>query len=197
MITRVFSIHITVICITSLALFGCSGESARKAASKVTGKTVETVKGVFTGVSEGVDEGRKQTVGTDGAIVLSTPQEMADKVDVSIYRLSETTSGNAEVTLALSNLLDQPVRISGLAHGHNMVMLDADSFAIALISRERDVTIPPKAKERATFVFNSPASKCKTFRLFGREVALPAVTVPPPATSSPADTVATETPPGS
>lgn len=174
MFIRISPVQLIVILASALMLLGCSGEKTRKTTSKVTGKTVENIKGMLTGVVDGVEEGRKQTIGLDGALVVTTKEDLAGKVGISVYRLEDNPSGNAMLTFALSNQLDVPVRVSGLAQGHNMVMLDPEGFAITLVSRERDITIPPRAKERAAFIFGAPASQCKTFRLFGEEVALPA-----------------------
>lgn len=163
----------------ALLLTGCpSGNTTKKAVGTVTRKTVETAKGVFSGIAEGVDEGRKQTTGVDGASVVTTFAEMQERVGCEILGIEDdTTRGVVIVTLGLANETDAPIRVSGLASSDQVMLLDKSGYVTRIRRAPSEVTIPAKAKEKAQLEFNGKAADFVTLRLLGGEVSLPGASV--------------------
>ncbi|MDF9826723.1 hypothetical protein M2103_001601 [Ereboglobus sp. PH5-5] len=157
-----------------LALTGCpSGNSTKKVVGTVTKKTVETAKGVFSGISEGIDEGRKQTTGVDGASVATTFAEMQGKVSFEILSVEDDeTRGAVIVTLGLANETDAPIRVSGLAASDQVMLLDKSGYVARVQRAPTNVTIPAMAKEKARLEFTGKAADFATLRLLGGEVSL-------------------------
>ena len=157
-----------------LALTGCpSGDSTKKAVGTVTRKTVETAKGVFSGVAEGIDEGRKQTTGVDGASVVTTFAEMQDKVRCEILGIEENAENDmVMITLGLANDTDAPIRVSGLGASDQVMLLDKSGYVGRVRRAPMDVTIPAKAKEKAVLVFNGKVKDFVTLRIIGGEISL-------------------------
>jgi len=154
-------------------LSSCScGDTARSVASTLTEKTVETAKGAAAGVTSGIEEGRKGTVGLDGAQVLTSWSDMKGKASVEILSVKGDETGTVEVTLGVSNSTDQPIRLTGLT-GQSVMLLDKDGYISRLERGPLELTVPQHAKDKAALVFKGKAADFVTLRLLGGELAMP------------------------
>lgn len=162
--------------LATLCLFmGCDGDTAREAASGATRATVEAVKGTAAGVAEGAKEGRQAHVGPDGVMILTTHEQLADRVNLTIRSVAPAGESGTAVELAFENTGDQPVRLIDLEEKHAMLLLDAEGFIVERSGDQPDeVTIPPHAKVRETFRFAGDAATARTLRLWGEDYSLPA-----------------------
>jgi len=147
----------------------CSGENVKKATSTVVGKTVESTKGVASGVTEGIEEGRKAGSSVDGAMVVSTIEELNASGGVSVYAVV-SVEGGSEVVVAFENKADTPMRITGL----EVMALDSEGFVKRTSTPAGELTIPSKAKDRASFRFDLPAEDVGGVRVWGQEMTVPA-----------------------
>ena len=92
------------------------------------------------GVAEGLDQGRKAGESVDGAVIVSSAQELSGKGTVVVHAVTEAT-----IVLAAENTSDRPVRLTKL----NFVGLDREGFATKLTGPV-EVTVAPHAKEKIT-----------------------------------------------
>ncbi|HNH47698.1 MAG TPA: hypothetical protein PKY30_11700, partial [Myxococcota bacterium] len=68
-----------------LLLFVCVLGGCKDITSTIVGGTIGTSKEIVTGVKEGVEEGRKQGESLDGAVIVTTPDELRANGAVSVY----------------------------------------------------------------------------------------------------------------
>lgn len=153
--------------VPALALgVGCQGSQAKQATATVVGKVVELGKGTTAGVAEGLSEGREAGDSVDGARVVNTWEELTEDGDVVVHRV-EHKEGRTTVTLAVANRGDVPLRVAEL----RVLALDEDGFALKPTSASlHAVTVPPKARERITVVFDAPAGKLKAVRVYDHDL---------------------------
>ena len=173
-------LYFTVVC-SLLALPGCGGcqRSTKDTAKDVTKATVETSKEILSGMSEGIDEGRKSTEGLDGAVVISTHDKIEEYLDVSVLEVKAPKepkdNKTVEVVLAIANKHTKPVRLANLQRKGSLVLLDSAGFATHLrggSSNENEITILPGLKERFKYVFDGDAKAVKSLRLYGHDYDL-------------------------
>ncbi|MEJ1096766.1 MULTISPECIES: hypothetical protein [unclassified Pseudoxanthomonas] len=150
-----------------MIIAGCSGEDAEKTTSGAVSKAVELAKGAMTGVSKGVEEGRKASSSADGALLVSTGNELKSALDGEVLRTGQATDGSSvEVTLGFSNPADVPVRVTGLIAGRHMTALDKDGYACETLSAAEEFTVPAKAKLKVEMVFDCGDKSIAMVRLF-------------------------------
>jgi hypothetical protein len=174
---------LTCVCGVALLLgsFGCGGcidFSAKDAAKSVTESTVGTLKDVGAGVNEGFDEGRKGTVGPDGALIITTKDEVAKYLELAILSAKpiSTEADGVDIVLSVTNKYDQPIRMANLMRKGSLVLLDKDGFATHLqdsSSNEDSITVLPGLKEKFTYRFNGKADEIVTIKIYGHDYELP------------------------
>lgn len=170
---------LAVLCLFALA---CSGEFFKSCTSTVVGKTVETTKEVTSGVAEGIEEGRKSGSSIDGAILVSTLDELNTHGGVQVVAIEGTGASSCRVVLGVENREATPLRLTGL----QVRALDKQGFAVEPMGGAiGEVTVPPRAKEKVTIELGIAAEQVGSVRAW--EVDLPLV----PPTPAPA-----EAPPG-
>lgn len=164
-----------------ISLSGCGGcrQDTKETAKDLTKATVGISKEILSGVKDGIDEGRKSTEGIDGAVVVSTYDEVAKYLDVSILSVQAPkdaeTGNNVEIAIAFVNKHTKPVRLANLKQKGSLVLLDKDGFASHLnpgSSNEDEITILPGLKERFTYVFTGNEKTAKRLRLYGHDYDL-------------------------
>lgn len=153
----------------ALLTLGCSGDFWRGCTATVVGKTVETSKEVGTGIVEGIQDGRKAGESVDGAAIVSSLAELSGHGNATLYAVEPgPTEGTATVTIAFENTGDKPLRVTGIA----IEVLDTEGFVQHAAERDdRELTVPPHAKDRATATFPVAPDKVGEVRLWGQ--ALP------------------------
>jgi hypothetical protein len=146
---------------------GCQGTQAKNATSAVVGKVVELGKGTTAGIAEGLSEGREAGDSVDGARVVNSWDELIEQGEVSIHRIEQTPDGTTEVTLAVSNTGEVPLRVAEL----RLLALDAEGFALTPLGHpQHALTVPPKAKERITVTFDAPKQRLSAVRVYDHDL---------------------------
>ncbi len=72
-------------------------------------------------------------------------------------------------------LSDKPLRLINLRQTCALLAIDKDDYSSALLvglENPDDLTVPPKAGVRQTFLFEGPAEGIKSVRLWGRDYSL-------------------------
>jgi hypothetical protein len=160
---------------------GCGGcqRSTKETAKDLTKATVETSKEILSGIKDGIDEGRKSTEGLDGAVVVSTYDEVAKYLDVSILSVKtpkdKGKDKTVEVVLAVANKHTKPVRMANLKRQGSMVLLDGEGFASHLASgspNNDEITVLSGMKEKFLYTFDGDAKTAKVLRLYGHDYDL-------------------------
>lgn len=164
-----------VLALMSLSLLACSGDFFKSCTSTVVGTTVETTKEVTTGVVEGIEEGRKSGTSIDGALVVSSMDEVGAHGGISVVSVDAVDATNSRVTLALENSGEQPLRITSL----EISALDKGGFVQRPTSSvPGEVTVPPRAKERLVVELPIAADQVGTVRAWATDLAIPAPAAP-------------------
>lgn len=157
----------------SLLLTGCpSGDDTKKVVGAATKKTIGSAKGALSGIAEGIEEGRKETVGIDGAKVISKYAEMQGLVGLEILTVTDDAQGRATLTIGFANSAEHPVRLTLPNQSSDIMLLDQDGYVARLSHGPMEITIPPKAKDKAEFSFELPAAKAATLRFLGQDIPL-------------------------
>ena len=163
-----------------LLLAACDvGDLSKRVTGSVVSTTIEATKGVADGFQDGVAQGRKAARSTDGSVVLSTHDEVADATELAVVEVYPHGSG-AEVVLSIENTTDTPVHLIGLQDVGGALLIDGDGFATGLSSSAIDtlgkaIAVPPRAKVRATLQFEGTADDAATVRVWGQDLDVPAI----------------------
>ncbi|MBU8898747.1 hypothetical protein KRR26_24360 [Corallococcus sp. M34] len=162
-----------------LLLPACKGETAKDVTASVVGKTVEVAKGAGSGVVEGLKEGRKGAVSTDGSHTLSTPEEVFASVELGVLGVKPAEGGGVEVQLSVENKTPAPLHLLGLQEGGGAQLVDTEGFSTQLQTRSPgqasdSIKVPPTSKVKASVFFEGEAAKAARVRLWGREFPVPA-----------------------
>lgn len=161
----------------ALLILACSGDMWRSCTAKVVGKSVETTKEVSSGVAEGFKEGRKAGQSVDGATLVSSWEELGEHGTVGVY--SATPAGTDDaltlLTMSLENHTDVPLRFVDL----KVAALDVEGFVVKIKgSGEREITVPPNAKDRAAWTFAVAPARLGEIRVWDRPVESPPAAAP-------------------
>lgn len=164
-------------CALALALPGLAHADARDTVKGVTSKIVSWGKDVAGGVSEGVDSGRKDTTGTDGAQVVGSHEELAQHGEVAILSLGPGPSdGTVEVVLGIANDSDQPIRLAEL-DDDALLLIDRDGYATRLVAtadNPAELTVPAAARIKQRFVFAGKVEQAAAVRLWRHDYSVEA-----------------------
>ncbi|MDL2259479.1 hypothetical protein LJB99_01185 [Deltaproteobacteria bacterium OttesenSCG-928-K17] len=166
------------------------GGVIKSGVKSIVSDTVSAGKDLMSGISEGVDEGRRETESADGARVASAKDDLPRlslTADVVKVKYLDEDSSQVELTVALKNPNDFPVRITNLSDLRNVVLVDEDGFSypLAMPAREgRDVTALGRSATRLKFTFSGLESKADTFRFFDHDIKIKSDAVVKPAPGS-------------
>jgi len=161
----------------ALTLSRCSGETTKDVVGTIAKKTTENLKGTVAGIATGIDEGRKQVVSSDGAVVIDKASELEGKIVVEVMKHLKS-EGQVAITVSFANTTEQAYRITGLFKHDVVLALDKDGFVTRAKSDVADLTVPPRAKDLAVFHFEAKEAPFSQLRAFGKEYPLPELTLP-------------------
>lgn len=161
-----------VICLLTVSLpTGC-----RKAAEKTAEKVVSGGKEAIGGISEGIEKGRKQSGGTDDAIIISTADELAAHSDVSVFRLvaSAESEPSTTVEFAIVNRETRPLELTGLHKLGSCAVIDSDGFFTPLDqnSSPSSFEVLPQGKQKLILHFKTPNNKAAQVLLYAKKYSL-------------------------
>ncbi len=164
-------IRIGILLVAVLSLSGCL--DSKETAAEVTKNAIKFSKNVLGGISDGVDEGRKEAEGIDGARIVTDIDELERYVDIKLLMVrSLDDDKRTDIEVGFRNKSDNPIRIANLDDKETVLLLDADGYAQEADSGSRygaEITIPPNAGKKHNFIFNVPVSKAKALRLWNKE----------------------------
>jgi hypothetical protein len=154
-----------------LLLSACS--DSKDMAADTTKTVIKFSKQVLGGISEGVDEGRKEAEGIDGAVIVTNIDELEQYVNVELLTVKSVDSDQkTAIEVGFQNRSEKPIRIANLDDKATVLLLDTAGYAQELDGSNRqnaEITIPPKAGKKYSFLFNVPVSKAKNLRLWNKE----------------------------
>jgi hypothetical protein len=157
-----------------LSLVSCS--DTQETATEVTKSVVKFSKEMLGGVNKGITEGRKEAEGVDGASIVTDIEEIDNNIAIKIITMKSLLNDTkTEIEIGFNNLTDKPIRIANLSNQGTLLLLDADGYSFGLDSSkgyEPDLTIPANAGKKHSFLFNLPAAKAKTLRLWNKDFIL-------------------------
>ena len=158
--------------------FAAGDENSIKSGVKsVVSDTVSAGKNFFDGIMEGVDEGRKGgEKSPEGPPTVASKDDLTKFLKVEVVKVEEREKGQVEVTVALKNDHDFPVRVTNLGDIRNVVLLDKDGFSYALPNPQeqaRDVMALGRSATRVRFVFSGVEARPKVFRFFDTDFNVP------------------------
>jgi hypothetical protein len=152
---------------------GGGGDSfIKKGVSAVVSTGVSTTKEIASGVSEGIEAGRKSGQSVDGALLVSNKDDFMEIVGQGrALKVADFGGGAFEVTVAIKNDHDRPLRLTNLANPGNAVLLDSEGFAYTT-NDTADVTILPKTASRVRFNFDKVELPPAVLRLYDFDIPL-------------------------
>ena len=147
-------------------------ESLRSIATEI----VTTGKEAMTGLSEGVEQGLDENGGSDKVKVVKSGNEFSQLLSAAILNVKRRGQGTYELTLAVKNDNDFPVRIAGVWDLENVVLLDREGFSYSpenQTGQMTSVTALSKSLTRLRFVFSGVESPPARLRFYGKELEAP------------------------
>lgn len=146
---------------------------SKETAAEATKNVIKIGKDILGGVNQGVDEGRKESTGIDGAVVVTNIDELEKSVDIELLMVrSLSNDQRTEVEIGFKNKSNTPIRIANLDDKATVILLDTDGYAQELDNNNRhsaEITIPASAGKKHSFLFNIPVSKAKILRLWNKD----------------------------
>lgn len=151
---------------------GCKG-STRSTARDAAEKAASAAKEAAAGVAEGIEKARKETPGIDGAVVISTADELARHAELSVHAVyPDGPGGLAVVELAVRNNHTAPLRLTGLHKTGQCALMDREGFSWPLVDETGlglgEHTILPKARQKLILRFKADAAKAAGVTVYGR-----------------------------
>jgi hypothetical protein len=147
--------------------------TVREAVKGAVSGIISSGKEVLSGVTEGIEEGRKSGSSTDGAKIVSNAKEVAATVALAIAKQEQSGDGGVQITLAIRNDNDFPVRLTRLGELGSVVLLDQDGFTYPLAdprTQGGDVTALAKSSTRVRYVFSGVEGSPSALRLYGADI---------------------------
>ncbi|WP_256594847.1 hypothetical protein [Pseudomonas sp. OV226] len=148
----------------------------RDSASSVMSSLISTGKNLAGGIAEGVTKGRESTESSDGAVVLSGLEPMAEMLTVELLNNGVVNDTGLKVLIGFKNNTNKPVRLINLRQTGALLVIEEGGYSSALLPdliNPDEVTIPANTGVRQSFLFDQSAAKhILSIRLFGRDLAL-------------------------
>jgi hypothetical protein len=155
-----------------LGLAASTGYGCKRTAEVITEQTVKAAKDTTKGISDGIEKGRKGGESNDGAVIISSPDELRGKGSVAAHAMHRSDAGaTTEVDLAFENLGDQPIRLTSL----DFKAFDKDGFIRQPQAAHNEVTVPAHAKEKVTLSFGEQAGALAKVRYWTVDINLAGV----------------------
>ena len=130
-------------------------------------------KNLLGGVSEGVLDGRESAQGADGAAIISSNEQLKDRVSIEVLKL-EPVDDTFSVTLGFKNSTDTQLRLINLGQTGALLAIDQAGYANRLTGLDNpdEVTVPPKIAVRQKFVFEGMNEAVSAVRMWGADYSV-------------------------
>ena len=148
---------------------GPSIEEMQKEVQKSMTEVISILSGLSIGMQESALKIQEQLDGSDGTKLVVSKKDMAELLQVRVFKSEELEKGVWRVTMAVKNTNDFPVRLVNLTRKQSVLLLDVDTFAYNPMAREgqrRTVTVPARASVKIPFEFSGLDAKPGTLRIF-------------------------------
>ena len=158
------------------ALAADDSSTIKTGVKTIISETVSAGKNVVSGITEGVDEGRKGAGSTDGADIVSSKADFERLLSADVRKVEELGPRYYEITVAIHNKNSFPVRVTNLADVRSVVLLDKDGFSYPLpdaLVQGQDITALANSATRARFKFSDVEEAPGGFRLFDVDIKMP------------------------
>lgn len=159
----------TFILLTSVSM---AQELTKEQAANDVRQFISESKGIISGIKEGITEGRVEGESTDGAIIIRDQETFDKHLSFSVTQYKALSGNKMEVSIALKNSADKPVRLINLDHAQNVILIDKDGFASYLTSNffssKDDITIPANAGLRVKWTFSEVEETPSSLRIYGQ-----------------------------
>lgn len=157
--------------------FAFAQESLKEEVATSVKEFISDSKSILSGITEGIAEGRAAGESRDQAIIVKDHQTLSKYVTFTVSKVKSLSKDRYELTLALKNSADQPVRLIGLDQDQNVLLIDKEGFASHLeasmfTASRGDITIPASAGIRVKWIFEDTEDKPKTLRLYHHDYEL-------------------------
>lgn len=142
--------------------------------SEATKSAISFSKDILKGLNDGVDEGRKDAEGVDGAITVTHVEELERYITVEILEVSGKDN-STHVTVGFKNREEKPVRIANMDDRRIVLLIDSDGYSQELSKHSRDrseFTVPASTGKKHTFIFNTGVDKADKIRLWNKNYDL-------------------------
>lgn len=154
-----------------------AGDLTRDATSAVVGLTVETGKGLLSGVADGVAAGRADESSRDGSTVLVDPTEVMERLTWSVHAI-EPGASVTRVVLAVGNPGAEPLRVAALSRAPDTLAIDTEGFAHTLVRSPghllgEAIDVPPGAKVKVSLEFEGSDLPIAEVRVAGHALDVP------------------------
>lgn len=163
------------VALCSPAAWAEEGDSTIKTGVRsIVSDVVSAGKDLASGFNEGVEDGRKGGDRHEGTHTVSSQDDFKRLgLGLRVIKTETIDPGQVEVTLALDNPNDFPVRLTKLGNLRNVVLLDRDGFSYSLPRPEeqgRDVIALGRSATRLRYSFSEVEGRPGTLRLFDIDV---------------------------
>lgn len=156
--------------------------TVKKGVKSIVSGVVSTSKDAISAVDEGLDSGRKEGDSVDGATIVSSKDELNKFLTVQVIKAEFTEPEKVQLTLAVKNDNEFPVRITKLGEMKNVVLLDVDGFSYPLpnsLVQGGDITALGKALTRVRLTFSGVEGEPAILRLFDNDITVPKAVAAP------------------
>ena len=104
---------IFILVLFTLIISACS--DSQDTTAEATKSVVKFSKEVLGGISSGIDEGRKEAEGIDGAVIVTNIEELEQNVEIELLKVrSLNNDQKTEIEIGLKNSSEKPIRIANL-----------------------------------------------------------------------------------
>jgi len=156
-------------------------EEMQNALREIISASGKVLTGMAAGMQEGAQDIQIQLDSLDGTKLIANKKDLAELLQVNVFKLEEQGNGAWRVTLALKNTNAFPVRLTNLTNRQSVLLLDDAGFAYSPVPSpdlSRTLTVPARAAIKATFDFSGlDEVKPGLFRLFDTDIPLKATAI--------------------
>ena len=150
--------------------------TVKNSAKSIVAGIVSTGKDALAGVSEGLDSGRKEGESADKARIVASKEDLAKLLSVTVIKTEDLGGQSFQLTLAVKNAHEFPVRMTNLSDKKTVVLLDKGGFSYPLsnlLVQGVDTTALGNSVTRVRYTFNAVEGEPAILRLYDTDISVP------------------------
>lgn len=149
------------------------GADTKNVISATTKSVITFEKDLMKGLNDGVDEGRKNAEGADGAVTVAHVDEGEQYISAEVQgvEIADDDTGK-KVTVGFKNNEDKPARIANMDDKGIVLLIGSDGYSQGLSADNRyavEFAVPPKTGSRHVFKSDISMDKASRIRLWSQE----------------------------